>query len=83
MPGGKELVAKYDGHLSYFTHTYKDKTYCLPFSTNTYALIYNKDMFKKAGLVDENGEPKAPETFDELREYDKTRKEFGIILPLK
>lgn len=88
MPGGKELVAKYDGHLNYFTHTYKDKTYCLPFSTNTYALIYNKDMFKKAGLVDENGEPKAPETFDELREYakkltDKSKKEFGIILPLK
>ncbi len=88
MPGGKELVAKYEGNLNYFTHTYEGKTYCLPFSTNTYALIYNKDMFKAAGLVDENGEAKAPETFDELREYakkltNKSKKEFGIILPLK
>ena len=50
IPGGSELVNKYEGHLNYFTHTYKDKTYCLPFSTNTYGLIYNKEMFKAAGI---------------------------------
>lgn len=88
LPGGSELVKRYEGHLNYFTHTYKDKTYCLPFSTNTYGLIYNKEMFKTAGIVDEKGEAKPPETFDELRAdakklTDKSKKQFGIILPLK
>lgn len=29
-------------------------------------LFYNKDMFKKAGIVDENGEPKPPQTWEEF-----------------
>ncbi|UKI36826.1 MAG: extracellular solute-binding protein [Clostridiales bacterium] len=29
------------------------KTYSLPFSAATRGLVYNKDMFKAAGIVDE------------------------------
>ncbi|UKI35907.1 MAG: extracellular solute-binding protein [Clostridiales bacterium] len=36
------------------------KTYRLPVSVTTMGLIYNKDMFKSAGIVDEKGEAKAP-----------------------
>ena len=47
-----------------------------------------KDLFKKNGLVDENGEAKAPTTWEEVREYAKIctnleAKEYGIALPLK
>ena len=88
MPGGEEFLKRYEGSLIPEKHTYRDKTYCLPFSTNTYGLIYNKDMFKKAGIVDKKGNAKPPETYDELRKAakkltNKSKKEFGIILPLK
>jgi len=89
VPGSEKLLDRYgEGDLREYDHTFSGKTYCLPFSRNTYGLIYNKDMFKKAGIVDENGEPTPPETFDELREYakrltNKSKKEFGIIFPLK
>lgn len=51
-------------------------------------IIYNKDMFKKNGIVDENGEAKAPTTWEEVREYakictDLSAKEYGIAIPLK
>ena len=88
MPGGKEFLKRYEGSLINDVHVYDGKTYCVPFSVNLYGLVYNKDMFKKAGLVDENGEAMPPETFDEVREYakkltNKSEKEFGIIFPCK
>jgi len=51
-------------------------------------LIYNKDMFKAAGIVDENGEAKAPETWDEMREVakkltDVSKKQYGFAFPMK
>ena len=62
--------------------------YKLPFNVITYGLVYNKDMFKKYGIVDENGEPTPPETYDEMREYAKRmtnpeEDDYGIILPEK
>lgn len=88
LPGGKELVKKYEGYLDSPSFTYKDKTYSLPYSVITTKLVYNKDMFKKAGIVDENGEAKPPKTWDEVAEYAKKLtnpedKEYGIALPLK
>lgn len=67
---------------------YNGKVYCLPTGVTTRGLIYNKDMFKEAGIVDENGEPKPPETFAEMRETakrltDKSKNHFGMILPEK
>lgn len=69
IEGGEKLVDTYRDYLLVNTHTYKGKTYKLPFSATLHGLLYNKDMFKAAGLVDENGEPTPPKTFAELREY--------------
>lgn len=84
MPGGQELVDKFKKDLTEGTHTYEGKTYSLPYSVNTGGLLYNKDMFKAAGIVDENGEAKPPKTMAEMREVAKQltnpeKKEYGII----
>ncbi len=86
VPGGQELIDKYEGYIT--PNGFDDKTYSVPYYAQTRALIYNKDMFKEAGLVDENGEPTPPETYDELVEYakkltDKSKDQYGIVLPAK
>lgn len=89
LPGGAELVKQYEGYLTEGKQTYNGKTYSLPFAASgTYGLIYNKDMFKKAGIVDEKGEAKPPKTYSELRQYaklltDTSKNRYGIVLPLK
>lgn len=88
MPGGKELIARFDGMLSYNKHVYDGRTYILPNSSITYGLVYNKDMFVAAGLVDENGEAAPPKTLKELREYaeiltNPSQNEYGIVFPAK
>lgn len=88
LPGGKEFAEKYNDSLVEQINMYKGKTYTVPISTTTRGLIYNKDMFRAAGIVDENGEPTPPETFDEMRKYakiltDKSKNKFGMILPEK
>lgn len=88
MPGGPELVGRFDGMLAVNKHIYDGKTYILPNGSTTYGLVYNKDMFVEAGLVDENGEAKPPETLEELREYARiltnpSKNEYGIIFPAK
>ena len=88
LPGGEEFAAECMEKYAKTAISYKDKVYRVPRSVTTRGLIYNKDMFKAAGLVDENGEPTPPETMDELREYakiltDKSKNQFGIILPQK
>lgn len=45
--------------------SYEGKIYSLPFLVHTPILYYRTDLFKKAGLT------KAPETWDEYREYAK------------
>lgn len=89
LPGGKEFLSKYDPSIfREGRNTYKGKVYNVPNSVTTRGLIYNKEMFKEAGLVDENGEPTPPKTFDELKEYakkltDRKNNKYGIIFPLK
>lgn len=88
LPGGRELIARFDGMLSYNKHIYDGKTYILPNSSTTYGLVYNKDMFAAAGLVDEEGEAKPPATLEELREFARIltnpdKNEYGIIFPAK
>jgi len=88
MPGGAEFIAKYQDKLVDRRNILDGKTYTVPYNLTTIGLIYNKDMFKKKGLVDENGEAKAPTTWEEVREYakictDLNAKEYGIALPLK
>lgn len=38
----------------------------IPTEVNTYALIYNKDLYKAAGIVDAQGNAKAPTTWAEV-----------------
>lgn len=62
---------------------YQDKLYGVPNQVDDRALVYNKDMLKRAGLVDPaTGEAKPPRTWEELREYARklTRHDsFGRI----
>ncbi len=50
---------------------YFGRLYCLPWGTDVYALMWNKDLFKEAGLDPE----KPPQTLEELVQYaDKLTK---------
>lgn len=88
IEGGAELIEKYKDDIMVGRHKYMGKVYTLPRTVNTYGLVYNKEMFRNAGLVDENGEPTPPKTLKEFREYAKKltnpeKKEYGIIFPGK
>ena len=90
LPGGEEFIKRYDPQmLSAREFTAKDgKVYRVPFNITTFGLVYNKDMFKRYGIVDENGEAMPPKTFDEMRKYakmmtDPSKQDYGIILPMK
>ncbi|AWW39893.1 sugar ABC transporter substrate-binding protein [Streptomyces sp. AS58] len=47
---------------------FEGKTYGVPFTTDTLALVYNKNLFEKAGV-------EAPKTWDDLRKAAATIKE--------
>ncbi|MFD5566721.1 extracellular solute-binding protein [Streptomyces cadmiisoli] len=47
---------------------FEGKTYGVPFTTDTLALVYNKDLFEEAGV-------EAPKTWDDLRKAAATIKE--------
>lgn len=90
LPGGEEMIAQYDQNLLKSTEFkgVDGKIYTLPETVLTFGLIYNKDMFKKYGIVDKNGNPTPPRTFAEVREYAKRmtnakKQDYGIILPMK
>lgn len=84
-----KLYEKYEGKLKETQDTYEGKLYCVPQMVGSVqGLLYNKDMFKAAGIVDENGEAKPPHTLAEMREAAKKltnpqKKEYGIIYPKK
>ena len=88
MPGGAEYLKRYEGKLTEGWHQYNGKTYCVPYACSVFGLAYNKDMFKAAGIVDENGEAKPPETLAEMRAYaqqltNPAKRQYGIIFPVK
>lgn len=88
LPKGKELIEDYKEFIEEGRTMYKGKTYTIPTTATPGGLIYNKDMFVEAGIVDEKGEAKPPETLEELREYAKkltnvSEKKYGIIYPMK
>ena len=62
---------------------YKGRIYAIPTDTDVRVLYYNKDLLRRAGLVDPaTGEAKPPRTWEEMREYARkltTRDEFGRI----
>ena len=87
MPGMEEFLQKYsETTLNRFT--INGRIYSVPTQVTAVGLIYNKDLFKKAGIVDENGEAKPPATWAELVEAAKKitdiqNKIYGIALPMK
>jgi multiple sugar transport system substrate-binding protein len=46
--------------------TIDGKVWGIPTEINNYALLYNKDLFKQAGIVDAQGNAKAPTTWAEV-----------------
>lgn len=87
LPGMDELIGKYEeSDLTSFT--VNDRVYAVPSMVTAIGMIYNKDLFKKAGIVDENGEAKPPVTWAEMVEdakliTDVQNKIYGIGLPMK
>ena len=70
--------------LKQFDYLYKGKPYTIPVRISAYRLLYNKDVFKKAGLDPE----KPPQTLEEMRTVAKKITEagkgefYGFGLPL-
>lgn len=70
-------------YLENYDETYEhiylrdDKGYAIVEPTSVYqmGLVVNKKIFEKAGLVEEDGSPKFPKTWDEVTEYAKIIKE--------
>lgn len=88
LKGGQQLIEKRKEFLAEGRQMYKGKTYSIPYAATTRAFLYNKDMFRAAGIVDENGEPTPPKTLAEVREYAKRMTDaksgkYGIVFPLK
>ena len=83
LPGGQELVSKYEGSLVNNQHIFDGDVYTLPYNLTTYKLIINNDLFNKAGIE----EP--PRTWEEVREYAAkitkvgNGKAYGWILGLQ
>jgi len=63
------------------------RIYLMPASCYTMGLVLNLDLFEKAGLIEEDGTPKVPQTFDELADMAKLIKEktgkAGFVFPTK
>ncbi len=88
MPGGQEFLDTYGEIPLANRELINGKVYFVNMAQTVQGLIYNKDLFKKAGLVDENGEPTPPKTTSEYVEFakkltDKANNVYGIGLPLK
>ncbi|GAA3341670.1 ABC transporter substrate-binding protein [Curtobacterium pusillum] len=62
------------------TGKFEDKTYTLPTDIGDYAVVYNKEMFKEAGITD------TPTTWAELQEdakkLTKGTTQYGMYLPI-
>lgn len=61
------------------------KIYYVPENVYSQGIVYNVDLFKKAGLMNDDETPKAPRTWDELVEMAKIIKEktgaSGFAIP--
>lgn len=63
-----------------------EEIYDLVYAKTGPALYYNKDMFKEAGIVDENGEAKPPATWSEFLkdcEILSNGTTYGLALPMQ
>ncbi len=85
LPGGEELISRYDGLLAKQYHIFNDEVYTLPYNLTTYKFVVNADLFKAAGLE----VPYEGWTWQDVREYAKkiteagAGKSYGFGLSLK
>ena len=87
-----EYSKKY-GYTDAYSDQIKDyitrdgKQYMVARSTYTMGMALNKNVFKKAGLVNEDGSLMIPQTYDEVMEYSKIIKEktgaYGFAMATK
>ena len=88
IKGGAEFLENYKSEKIEGKNMIDGKVYDVFTKTTVSGLLYNKDLFKKAGIVDENGEAKPPKTIAEAREYamkitDKKSGVYGYAFPMK
>ncbi len=89
LEGGKEYVENLRVEVpNQDKYIFDGKIYRYPVASVTGGLIYNTELFKQAGIVDENGEAKPPVTWEELVEDCRKIKalgngKYGIGLPFK
>ena len=88
IPEIAETVAKNSDVKVERQNVYGGKMYIMAVASQVYGLAYNKDMFKEAGIVDENGDAKPPRTINEVREVakkltDNSKQKYGIVFPGK
>lgn len=88
IEGGKEFLEKQNFQKINGSNLIDGKIYNVYTEVTVPGLLYNKDLFKKAGIVDENGEAKPPKTIAEAREYAKiitNTKDgiYGYAFPMK
>lgn len=91
LPGGQELIDKSKIYeLRAATIRANDgKVSQIPTNVVTMKMVYNKDLFKKAGLVDETGEALVPLTWDDVVEFARVITEqgngveYGLVFPMK
>lgn len=88
LPDSQVFLDKYKEFLRPVSNIIDGKIYSVPYNVETIGLLYNKDLFKKHGIVDEKGEAKPPVTWDEMIDYAKKMtneadKTYGIALPMK
>ncbi len=92
LPGGKEFVAEYQQQAPFLMpgrHILHGKVYSVPDSITTLGLACNVALFIKAGIVDEAGNAKFPDTWAEVRDAAQKisqlepGKTFGIVFPMK
>jgi len=77
IPEIADTVKKYAKYDVPMATSYKGKTYSLALEILPIKLVYNKDLFKKAGIVDASGEAKAPATWAEVASAAKKITEAG------
>lgn len=93
----RNLIYNFDNELNFFTGDFsRDKfvgvglesskiqgvTYEIPLITEAYALVINNKMFEQAGLVDAQGKPLVPKTWEELYQFAKKlhKVENGVVV---
>ena len=65
-----------DNYISTAGVTINDDIWGIPGEINDFSLIYNKEIFRNAGLVDQSGNVMIPETWDDLLEIARETTEY-------